>query len=114
MLNLEIKKTYDEIKKKIETSKGCELEIAYEQYLNGDKKYMEFIARYYNGEMTEKDKDEIIELCDFSLLKTGDKYRLEDGQRANLGGIEEERFDTVDEAIDRLETYISDIFYYNN
>lgn len=114
MLNIKIKKTYDEIKNKIETSEGCELEIAYNRYLNGDKGYMEWIARYYNGEMTEEDKNQIIELCQFNLIKTGDKYRLEDWQKANLAGIEEERFDTIDEAIDRLEVYINDIIFYNN
>jgi hypothetical protein len=62
--------------------------------------------------MTESDKKKLIEFCDFEIIEEDKKYRLIDIQEANLGGIEEETFNNLDEIVNRLEVYISDIFFY--
>lgn len=53
--------------------------------------------------------DEFLDLTEFRLLKHKDgTFSLEDRQRANLGGIEDDRFETASEVLDRMDIYIQD------
>jgi hypothetical protein len=54
---------------------------------------------------------QILEFYEFELLVIDSKFALEDLQHANLGGIEEERFDNLAEVLDRLSTYHDDYIY---
>ncbi len=62
---------------------------------------------------------EMIEVMDFSLEKSYSKednaaeYSLKDEQNANLGAIENDRFDNAAAMIDRLDTYLND-YYFND
>ena len=57
----------------------------------------------------EKLFDEFLDLTEFRLLKHKDgTFSLEDRQRANLGGIEDDRFETASEVLDRMDIYIQD------
>ena len=57
----------------------------------------------------EKLFDDFLELTEFRLLKHKDgTFSLEDRQRANLGGIEDDRFETASEVLDRMDIYIQD------
>lgn len=57
----------------------------------------------------EKLFDEFLDLTEFRLLKHKDgTFSLEDRQRANLGGIEYDRFETASEVLDRMDIYIQD------
>lgn len=57
----------------------------------------------------EKLFDEFLDLTEFLLLKHKDgTFSLEDLQRANLGDIEDDRFETASEVLDRMDTYIQD------
>lgn len=72
----------------------------------------------------EKLFEEFLDTIDFGLIKhQSDKYinpygeeyegiwSLVDHQGANLGGIEEDRFNSAAEIVDRLEIYIKDYFF---
>ena len=53
--------------------------------------------------------DEFLALTEFRLLKHKDgTFSLEDRQRANLGNIEDDRFETASEVLDRMDIYIQD------
>ena len=53
--------------------------------------------------------DEFLALTEFRLLKHKDgTFSLEDRQRANLGNIEDDRFETASEVLDRMDVYIQD------
>ena len=53
--------------------------------------------------------DEFLALTEFRLLKHKDgTFSLEDRQRANLGNIEDDRFETAPEVLDRMDVYIQD------
>ena len=53
--------------------------------------------------------DEVLALTEFRLLKHKDgTFSLEDRQRANLGNIEDDRFETAPEVLDRMDVYIQD------
>ena len=53
--------------------------------------------------------DEFLALTEFRLLKHKDgTFSLEDRQRANLGDIEDDRFETASEVLDRMDVYIQD------
>ena len=57
----------------------------------------------------EKLFDEFLNITEFLLLKHKDgTFSLEDLQRANLGDIEDDRFETASEVLDRMDTYIQD------
>lgn len=57
----------------------------------------------------EKLFDEFLNITEFLLLKHKDgTFSLEDLQRANLGDIEDNRFETASEVLDRMDTYIQD------
>lgn len=57
----------------------------------------------------EKLFDEFLDLTEFRLLKHKDgTFSLEDRQRANLGDIEDDRFETASEVLDRMNIYIQD------
>lgn len=53
--------------------------------------------------------DEFLDLTEFRLLKHNDgTFSLEDQQRANLGDIENDRFISASEILDRMDVYIQD------
>lgn len=57
----------------------------------------------------EKLFDEFLDLTEFRLLKHKDgTFSLEDRQYANLGNIEDDRFETASEVLDRMDVYIQD------
>ena len=57
----------------------------------------------------EKLFDEFLDLTEFRLLKHKDgTFSLEDQQCANLGDIEDDRFETASEVLDRMDIYIQD------
>ena len=57
----------------------------------------------------EKLFDEFLDLTEFRLLKHKDGiFSLEDLQCANLGNIEDDRFETASEVLDRMDVYIKD------
>ena len=57
----------------------------------------------------EKLLDEFLELTEFRLLKHKDgTFSLEDLQCANLGDIEDDRFTSASEILDRMDIYIQD------
>lgn len=51
---------------------------------------------------------EMLDLMEFGLYKDDNKYALVDFQGANLGGIENERFNNAGEILDRMTTYEND------
>ena len=57
----------------------------------------------------EKLFDEFLNLTEFRLLKYKDgTFSLEDQQCANLGDIEDDRFASASEILDRMDIYIQD------
>ena len=57
----------------------------------------------------EKLFDDFLNITEFRLLKHKDgTFSLEDRQRANLGNIEDDRFETASEVLDRMDIYIQD------
>ena len=57
----------------------------------------------------EKLFDEFLNLTEFRLLKHKDgTFSLEDQQCANIGDIEDDRFETAPEVLDRMDVYIQD------
>lgn len=57
----------------------------------------------------EKLFDEFLDLTEFRLLKHNDgTFSLEDQQCANLGDIEDDRFASASEILDRMNVYIQD------
>ena len=57
----------------------------------------------------EKLFDEFLNITEFLLLKHKDgTFSLEDLQRANFGNIEDDRFETASEVLDRMDVYIQD------
>ena len=57
----------------------------------------------------EKLFDEFLDLTEFRLLKHNDgTFSLEDQQCANLGDIEDDRFASASEILDRMDVYIQD------
>ena len=57
----------------------------------------------------EKLFDEFLDLTEFRLLKHKDgTFSLEDQQCANLGDIEDDRFTSASEILDRMDIYIQD------
>ena len=56
--------------------------------------------------------DDFLSTTDFKLVKYSDGFGLEDLQYANLGNIEEDRFWTAADIIDRMDVYVQD--YYLN
>ena len=57
----------------------------------------------------EKLFDDFLNITEFLLLKHKDgTFSLEDRQRANIGDIEDDRFTSASEILDRLDIYIQD------
>ena len=57
----------------------------------------------------EKLFDEFLNITEFRLLKHKDgTFSLEDRQYANFGNIEDDRFETASEVLDRMDVYIQD------
>ena len=57
----------------------------------------------------EKLFDEFLNITEFLLLKHKDgTFSLEDRQYANFGNIEDDRFETASEVLDRMDVYIQD------
>ena len=57
----------------------------------------------------EKLFDEFLNTTEFLLLKHKDgTFSLEDRQYANFGNIEDDRFKTASEVLDRMDVYIQD------
>ena len=57
----------------------------------------------------EKLFDEFLDLTEFRLLKHKDgTFSLEDRQRTNIGDIEDDRFTSASEILDRMDIYIQD------
>ena len=57
----------------------------------------------------EKLFDEFLNITEFRLLKHKDgTFSLEDQQCANLGDIEDDRFASASEILDRMDVYIQD------
>ena len=57
----------------------------------------------------EKLFDEFLNITEFRLLRHKDgTFSLEDQQCANLGDIENDRFKTASEILDRMDVYIQD------
>ena len=57
----------------------------------------------------EKLFDEFLNITEFVLLKHKDgTFSLEDRQYANFGNIEDDRFETASEVLDRMDIYIQD------
>lgn len=73
--------------------------------------------------LIEMNLAEFLDYFDFSYKKIkndfvdpenddeGEVYALIDNQHANLGGIEEERFSTIEAIVDRLDIYYNDYIY---
>ncbi len=63
-------------------------------------------------EMKEEELVSLIEGCEFDVYKKPNgKYKVVDFQEANLGGIEEEEFDTIlDIALRMYDTYFIDYY----
>ena len=49
-----------------------------------------------------------LDLTEFSLIKYEDGFGLEDRQGANLGDIEDDRFETAEQIFERMSIYIDD------
>ena len=57
----------------------------------------------------EKLFNEFLNITEFLLLKHKDgTFSLEDRQYANFGNIEDDRFETASEVLDRMDIYIQD------
>ena len=57
----------------------------------------------------ERHFEEFLDLTEFRLLKHNDgTFSLEDQQCANLGDIEDDRFASASEILDRMDVYIQD------
>ena len=57
----------------------------------------------------EKLFDDFLNITEFLLLKHKDgTFSLEDRQYANFGNIEDDRFETASEVLDRMDVYIQD------
>ena len=56
--------------------------------------------------------DDFLSTTDFKLVKYSDGFGLVDLQGANLGDIEEDRFETAEDVFNRMDIYIND--YYLN
>lgn len=56
----------------------------------------------------EKLFDSFLDLTEFSLIKHEDGFGLEDRQGANLGDIEDDRFETAEQIFERMSIYIDD------
>lgn len=56
----------------------------------------------------EKLFDSFLDLTEFSLIKYKNGFGLEDHQGANLGDIEDDRFETAEQIFERMSMYIDD------
>jgi len=54
--------------------------------------------------------DDFLNTIEFQLVKHSDGWGLKDKQGANLGDIEQDRFENAAAIIDRLDIYIQDYF----
>lgn len=56
-------------------------------------------------ELSEEEMKEVIAEARFELIEENGKYRVEDLERANLGNIEDEEFDSLEDILKRLNSY---------
>ena len=57
--------------------------------------------------------EDFLEVTEFTLIKHTDGWGLYDRQCANLGGIEEDRFEDAQDIFERMDVYIIDYFYHD-
>ena len=57
--------------------------------------------------------EDFLDVTEFALVKHTDGWGLRDRQGANLGCIDEDRFENAQDILDRMETYIVDYFYHD-
>jgi len=62
-------------------------------------------------DLPQKQIEEIIDFCEFDVYQENNKYKLFDRQCANLGNIEEEEFDSMNEILLRIEHYIDEYYF---
>ena len=53
----------------------------------------------------------MLDLYEFDLICVGNKFFVQDRQKANLGDIESDSFNSLSEVIDRMEIYHNDYIY---
>lgn len=53
----------------------------------------------------------MLDLYEFDLIYVGNKFFVQDRQRANLGDIESDVFNTISDVINRMEVYHNDYIY---
>ena len=64
-----------------------------------------------NQNKWEKLFEEFLDCVDFTLMKHTDGWGVHDRQYANLGDIENDRFEDAEDVLDRMDVYITDYFY---
>ena len=69
-----------------------------------EKKYKEKVVDFF---------EQILKIYDFKLVVNVDKniFKLQDIQNGNLGGIEQEEFETLEDIMERLDIYHEDYIY---
>lgn len=60
---------------------------------------------YILDELSDEDKEDLINQVEFEVIRENGKYRLKDLQGANLATIEGDIFDSLDDIIERLDVY---------
>lgn len=55
--------------------------------------------------------EQFMELTEFTLTKYKDGWGVIDGQGANLGDIQDDRFENAADIFDRMDIYINDYFF---
>lgn len=57
--------------------------------------------------------EDFLEVTEFRLIKYTDGWGLHDRQGGNFGDIEDDRFGSASDIIDRMDVYIIDYFYHD-
>ena len=57
--------------------------------------------------------EDFLDVTEFKLIKYTDGWGLYDRQGGNLGDIEDDRFESASDILDRMDAYIVDYFYYD-
>lgn len=57
--------------------------------------------------------EDFLDVTEFKLIKYTDGWGLYDRQGGNLGDIEDDRFESAADIIDRMDVYIIDYFYHD-
>ena len=64
-----------------------------------------------NQNKWEKLFEEFLECVEFTLMKHTDGWGVHDGQYANLGDIQSDRFENAADIFERMDIYINDYFF---